>query len=426
MNALEDNQDPPPDNFAELSRLLKDAEAKASANVGTWQNAHKSLHAARELLDAFSLDHAQLENSPTSIQIQSDFSHISASTSIPIALQLQGIDNPKTARASSDLLLSSVQSSLSGAIAEQGASDSFLTTTTLLRDTSFPIQQSFESLRPLLAKFPEHFTKMLDSISEDFLNSTNPLNFSNAAKNSRELLTFLVRQFQTDEQLKAWPDTQRDAHGSPTRRSRLECYICLSLPKTSLPEQWTEIIETQVAALLESFDTLSKLTHVNPDTASALATARQPIGEFINHLVLCLKAKEATSNLIADSLLEPASERLQVIAENDLHAELESGVSHAYGPEVWVDQIEVADVDDLCVRFSGSGSISCTFQIGSDGDVRRDEGLEWEGSRGLSFEGEAMLSPTNRLQSFEEVTIEPEDCELDELEYDDLEDDSEE
>jgi hypothetical protein len=413
MNIPESEQPRAEDTLMQLQKLVNSAEAVAASKVESWQNVHGILRSTKVLLESYAVDRKATENSQSAIFLGCQISHISETTFVPMALQLQDQDDAHTSKASAGLLLTSIQTSLSSNLADLNDSTLFGETKALLESASYPIQGAIESLRPLLSGFCPHFNTMLDSIAEDFRNSTNPLNLSNAAKNARELFTFLAREFQADDVLRLYPDVGLDDRGNPTRRSRLACYIYLGLPKSALPERWIATTDVQISALLGSFDELNKLTHINPETVSCLVTARQPIGEFIDNLVVCLKAREGTISLIVDALMEPVSSRLQEITEEDLQEQLEEGVSHAYGPWVWVDRVELIGVVGLQVSFSGAGSITCSFQIGSDGDVRRDEGSEFEGSRGLKFKGEALLGSTNRLGAFEDVTIEPEDCKLD-------------
>jgi hypothetical protein len=425
MSNSDPNPSTAPDALSQLQILVNAAEATAASKVEAWQKVHVSLHNAQSLLQAFRLDQQATEGSESAFLIQSQFSQIAATTFVPMAIQLQNQQEPLSTKAAANILLSSIQTSLSSNLANLTNKDSFQSTKTILESASYPIQGAIERLRTLLSDFSPHFSTMLDSIEADLHNSTNPLSLSNAAKNARELFTFLAREFQSDDALRGWPDIGFDDRGNPTRRSRLEFYIYLGLPKSALPEMWVNTSEIQVSALLKGFDVLNKLTHINPQTATSLVAARLPIGEFLEHLVVCLQARDGTKGLLVDALMEPVSERLQQLAEGELQGHLEEGVSHAYGPSIWVDHLEPSEIESLNVHFVGSGTIECTFQIGSDGDVSRGDGIEWEGSRGLSFKGVSLISPTNRLKAIEEVVIEPEDCELDDAFDDENEDDDE-
>lgn len=422
MNTPENESIPAEDTLKQLQKLVDNAESAAANEIEAWQKLHVVLHDTKSLLRSFAIDQQAVGTEKLKFRFQSQFSHLAATTFVPTALQLQDLGDPRTSKAAANVLLSSIQLSLSSNLADFPDPNSFQATRAFLESSSYPIQGAIERLRPLISAFSEVTNTRLKSVAADLQHATNPLNLTNAATNARELFTFLAREFQSEEALSRWPDVVFD-NGKPTRRTRLECYMFLGLPKSALPEKWVETVGIQVSPLMDCFGELSKLTHLNAETTSALATARLKIGEFIEHLVLCLQAREETKSLLVDALQEPVSDRLQELAEGELHQQLESGFSHAYGPSVWVDQLDLDEIDGMRVSFSGSGSITCTFQIGSDGDVRRDEGAEWEGSRGLSFEGIALLSSTNRLNAFEDVTIEPEDCELDD--HDDLTEDDE-
>jgi len=53
--------------------------------------------------------------------------------------------------------------------------------------------------------------------------------------------------------------------------------------------------------------------------------------------------------------------------------------------------VKIEDIDKDTIFFSGDGSILCQLQYGSDGDVRRGDGVEFESNFPFTFTGSASV-----------------------------------
>jgi len=55
-------------------------------------------------------------------------------------------------------------------------------------------------------------------------------------------------------------------------------------------------------------------------------------------------------------------------------------------------EVEIDDIGEETITFSGTGSVLCDLQYGSDGDCERGDGLEFSDSYPFTFSGEARTS----------------------------------
>lgn len=116
--------------------------------------------------------------------------------------------------------------------------------------------------------------------------------------------------------------------------------------------------------------------------------------------------------MLVDVLEATVSEAIQDCVENDLLPGLESKVSHVYGPQVEDVNLTIEETGESYFRVSGGFAMTATYQIGSDGDVRRGDGLEWEETRRGRYVARADL---------EDLAITIDECEVD---SDDLHEDT--
>jgi len=151
--------------------------------------------------------------------------------------------------------------------------------------------------------------------------------------------------------------------------------------------------------ILDQVDVLSKFTHV---TKELLATPELETGSHITstlQLLLMLFDTIDASKLHASDRLEMiVSDHLSDVFRSDFFDDLDILSTHTrpqYADDV---SVSIDDIDTETVSFSGSGSVRCELQHGSDGDCRRDDGVEWSDSFPFEFTGSASTRDLSDIE----------------------------
>jgi len=393
------------DPFSKLEGYLAKASAATHMQVEAWQKLHQLTHSAHELTKAFNVERTHIPPSGEYTSFNTNFAAVSGEHLLNIASKLVEPDDVKAATGTSNVLLSGLQSNIAAYVEAHPYPIGFklFKTEALLKAQQVPLEDRTAQLRRRLVPYSDHFGTMLDGVGQDLMNSTNPLSLSNAAKNLRELLTAFLHQVSPDRMIMSWPDVELD-DGRPTRRSRLNYFVYMRAAINAWPQKWRESVSDLVADLLKVFGALNKFTHINESTRKSLAHARLELDRFCDRFINYLEARNKAPDVLVDVLEATVSDSIQDCVENDLLPGLESQVSHVYGPQVEDVNLTIEETGDSYFRLSGGFAMTATYQIGSDGDVRRGDGLEWEETKHGRYVGRADL---------EDLAITIDECEVD-------------
>ena len=129
--------------------------------------------------------------------------------------------------------------------------------------------------------------------------------------------------------------------------------------------------------------------------------------EVLQRFLLLIGAVGIGRELVMDQLTMQIQTRLDAVFDGHVFDDLDVLSSHTRPDGVEDIEIKITSFDDEWVHFSGSGTISCELQYGSDGDVRRDDGLVMDDSYPFTFSGR---TPTENPAA---VEIERDSIEID-------------
>ncbi len=400
----------PEDPFVEVEKLLGAARDDAARQVQAWQKAHQVTDWGYQLVRSFNEERRKIEPTDAITNNYAMLANVSGVSFMNLAADIQKPIDATVTVGTSRVLLSGLQSNVASYISapvDFGIENPFPETLRILEAQHVPLESRLPALNRRIGALSRHFSDVIAGVEQDLLNQTNPLAISNAAKNLRELLTAFIHHVAPDGAIKNWQDLEVDAEKKrPTRRSRLAFHAYLGIPKKPWPQSWVEQTEKRVRSVLESFDQLNKFTHINEGTAPELQTARVALDTFVNELLLYLETAEEAKGVLHDFLQQRVENELQQLAEGELHSWLEEGVSHALTDMAYCDELRIDGTSPELVAFSGLCRVTCTFQRGSNGDVRRGEGAEWKGSKSFRFRGTAKASDLEEIAITDFVFLE--------------------
>ena len=125
-----------------------------------------------------------------------------------------------------------------------------------------------------------------------------------------------------------------------------------------------------------------------------------------------VSAKASGCRPISERFTPSCSKRLSAILFSACSFdELEDLSTHTRPQEVSDLEVSVGEITPETLCFSGTGTVCCSLQIGSDGDCRRGDGLEWDESLPFAFNG------TANTQSLDSVKVDPNDVHVDTSKY---------
>jgi hypothetical protein len=209
------------------------------------------------------------------------------------------------------------------------------------------------------------------------LEELGPLSFNNFSYALRELLRHVLHRLGTEDQVKAcsWFKEDKTARGGITRAQRATYAIQGGLSDEFVLQKLRIDVKTVHKQLLQAIDTLSKYTHIEPDTFDISRTETDRLATecllatlyFSQHIVICrTQVAEALAKHIDHHILNHVlSETIDSIDEI---------ATHHWINEIYVNEIEVIEIGPQSIELAIDGTIGCELQYGSNSDVRNDIG----------------------------------------------------
>jgi hypothetical protein len=256
-------------------------------------------------------------------------------------------------------------------------------------------QQNLAKLRQKLAPHPPHLGVILDGAVASFTDTANSLRFLNTATGLRELLRELFVAISPDQSIQAstWFTADPTSQTEVTRRHRTLFAVYSYLDPKHFPTNFASSVDALATQIGKQVGALCAFTHV---TSASLATPEQAaIACFDSTVRLFLRLFDAIDSAqehLRDALQIELQERLSDIFTSDFFDELDILSTHTRPQGAEDVEVEIDDIGAETITFSGTGSVLCDLQYGSDGDCQRGDGLEFSDSYPFTFSGEARTA----------------------------------
>jgi hypothetical protein len=261
--------------------------------------------------------------------------------------------------------------------------------------------QKLEKLRQMLAPHSTHLGIILNGSVASFSEISNPLRFSNTANGLRELLRELFAAISPDGSIRtsSWFTPDPTSKTGVTRRNRIVFAVYSYLDPQYFPKDFSSRIDTLATQIVKQVDLLSSLTHVSKESlATSTESAIECFDTTIYLFLSLFESIDTAREHLRDALQIELIERISDIFSSDFFDKLDILSSHtrpqyAEDVDVVIDEISVETIS-----FSGTGSVLCDLQYGSDGDCARGDGLEISDSYPFTFSGEALTSNPRKVR----------------------------
>ncbi|MRN56387.1 hypothetical protein [Paenibacillus monticola] len=233
---------------------------------------------------------------------------------------------------------------------------------------------------PITTRLAPNEQKMLIS-SLKSLDFEDDMKYNSFGHKFREMMSKILHRLAPNEAVLACSWYVNEHDNKPTRRQRL-LYAIKSGLEDEFIESELEIDLVPIAKRLgKVISELNKYTHfgdgtfdVNKDVGEAF------VSESIDFLLNFFSSIDEIRTQIVESYEALLNKKITEATINDVMQEIDILATHYTVDGNTIDTISVADIDAHNIYISVDGSVDVTHQYGSDGDLRRGDGVEFEKS----------------------------------------------
>jgi hypothetical protein len=255
-------------------------------------------------------------------------------------------------------------------------------------------QELDERLKP----FSGHLRTILAGAFASFADLENPLRFTNTGNALRELLRELLAEIAPDDHVKIckWftPDPSYDGI---TRRHRAMFAVYSYLDPATFPSRFVTEVDELAGEVALNVKKLSAFTHVSKVSLSTTET--EAVTTFENTLSMFLRFFDAIASgreHVRDTLESALALDLAILFTSEFFDDLDTLSTHTRPQDAEDIRVQVANIGEETIEFTGTGRVVCDLQYGSDGDCRRGDGLEWTDSFPFAFTGHAETADPHK------------------------------
>ncbi|EHB66078.1 hypothetical protein [Paenibacillus lactis] len=294
----------------------------------------------------------------------------------------------------------------------------------------------FESkVVPILERLSTTEKKMLIS-SLKSLDFEDDMKYNSFGHKFREMMTKVLHRLAPDKDVLAcsWYENEHD--NKPTRKQRLLYAI-----KSGLEDEFIESeLEIDLAIVSKRLgkvvSELNKYTHFGEgaiDVSKEIGEAF--VSESIDFLLQFFSNIDEIRSQIVNAYEDLLNRKITEAIINDVLQEIDVLATHYTVDGNTIDTISVTDIDAHYIYIYIDGFVDVTHQFGSDGDLRRGDGVEFEESYpftinmevpvfdplDIEIETDDIMVDTDKYYDDGEEEIDPGDepYEPDEPDYDD-------
>jgi hypothetical protein len=210
----------------------------------------------------------------------------------------------------------------------------------------------------------------------------NKLRFNNFACGIRELTRhFLNRLSDTNEVVKChwYKDEIPGKTNTPTRNQKIKFAIQGGLSEEYVFDTLHIDITPYNKALSEAFGLLNKYVHVNPDTFGLKENdVKIHVDEIANAFVKFFSTIQACREKIIEQIETHIQQTVEDHSLSECIDEIDELSTHHHIEEIYSNSIKVTSLTSTNIELTVNGSIDVHQQFGSDGDVKRGDGLEMD------------------------------------------------
>ena len=270
--------------------------------------------------------------------------------------------------------------------------------------------ETIQQLRERLQPFSPHLQVVLNGIVASFGETTNSLRFPNTGNGLRELLRELFYEMAPDHFIKdcKWFEPDPNSKCGITRKHRAMFAVYSYLEPAEFPTTFVTTVDDLSRNIGDNVARLNKFTHFTKDSLeTSEEEATSVFTETLGLFHQLFKAITSAREHVREELESILCLDLAVLFTSEFFEELDTLSTHTRPQDAENIRVQVRDIRKEVIQFSGTGSLTCDLQYGSDGDCRRGDGLEFTDSFLFTFTGQAQIDDPQK------VKINPADIKID-------------
>ncbi|OAZ42753.1 hypothetical protein [Paenibacillus polymyxa] len=233
---------------------------------------------------------------------------------------------------------------------------------------------------PILERLAPTEQKMLKS-SLKSLDFEDDLKYNSFGHKFREMMTKILHRLAPDKDVLACSWYVNEHGNKPTRRQRLLYAIKSGLEDEFIESELEIDLVTISKRLGKVVSELNKYTHFGDGTLDANeAIGEAFVSESIDFLLHFFSSIDEIRTQIVNAYEVLLNQKITEATVNDVMQEIDVLATHYTVDGNTIDTISVTDINAHYIYIYVDGSVDITHQYGSDGDLRRGDGVEFEES----------------------------------------------
>lgn len=210
------------------------------------------------------------------------------------------------------------------------------------------------------------------------LDEPNVLSLNNFAYTIRELIRNFLEGLAPDDKVKGapWYEEQFNSDGKVviTREQRMDYAIHGWLTKDFLNNVLSLDVSDTIKDLKDSISKMSKYTHITPKTFHVTdATKTMEASKMLGNLLRFLLDIKECKGRVRQAIIEDFSSQINDILTLETFDDIDILSTHSTIQDFTIEQINLKELGSV-IEVEVHGQVHTRLQIGSDGDVRRDDG----------------------------------------------------
>lgn len=247
----------------------------------------------------------------------------------------------------------------------------------------------------------------------------NPLRLNNYSYAIRELIRHVLYRISSDEKILQcqWYTNETNQKDKISRSERIRYAIHGGMHPDYIASSLGIEVEGTIQELLKRIRTLSKYTHIQPQSFDLPPQiVKDEVNQIEESLIAFFSLMEECKKRLIERLFEHIDNAVFQEAIGDTISEIDELATHYYITEVIVEESSVDDIGVTNIIFGVDGSISCLLQWGSNSDMRNDIGYQEHKSFPLVCNLESPVGEPDKVRVIPETLV------IDTIDYSQYED----
>lgn len=221
--------------------------------------------------------------------------------------------------------------------------------------------------------------ELLKAVFLNLEDTGNKLKYNNFSYSLRELLRHILYRISPNEHILncTWyKDKSVDKENGITRRQRIKYAIQGGLSDVYLKDKLELSFDYLTNEVVKSINSLSKFTHVNEKTFGISNEAlRERVDETADKFLNFFNSIISCRNAIINRMEENISESINEHTVTECIEEIDMLSTHHNIESISIDKIHITEINSVELTIEVDGSLDVRQQWGSNGDVKKGDGL---------------------------------------------------